>query len=80
MVTQDQNSKTPFITLKSLRDQRREIAKHGNAMLKCQGLHASLSIDEICKVQYKCTIYLRKPEDKFVVPEIKYFNNLNGGW
>ncbi len=43
------------------------------------GLHTSLSIDEVCKVQNKCTIYPSKSEDKFVVQGINYFNNVIDG-
>ncbi len=37
-------------------------------------MHTSLNVEEMCKMQYKCTIYSSKPEDKFVVQAITDFN------
>ena len=65
-----------FMVLNSLSDQRSQMAKYINVILKRWGLHTSLSIDEMCKVQDKCTIYPSKPDHKFVVQGIKDFNNV----
>ncbi len=67
------------MVLNSLSGQRSQIAKNINIILKRWGLDTWLCIDKMCKVQYKCTIYPSKPEDKFVVQWIKYFNNMIDG-
>ncbi len=79
MVTQDKNSKMQFMVLNSLSDQRCQIAKTINVILKSWGRHTRLNMEEMCKVQYKCTIYSSKQQEQFVVHVIKEFNTVIDG-
>ncbi len=76
MDTQHKNSKMQLMVLNNLSDQRSQIAKNINVILKSWGLHTSVNIEEMCTMQYKCTIYSSEQEATFVVQMIKDFNNI----
>ncbi len=53
--------------------------ENGRVMYEIGGLHTSLNIEKMCKMQYKFPICSSKPEDKFVVQAITYPNNVIDG-
>ncbi len=67
------------MVLNSLNDQRSEIAKNIIVQLRSWGLHTSQNIDEMCTLQYTCTIYFSRPEENIVVQVITDFNNVIDG-